>query len=234
MAAAAGSRARMERATLASFGIHVLVALSIPALAWTVSTAPPVETVSFTHILHVEITPKQVPQHPRRAVAPHREAKLAVNFASRERLVATRPYRHAPPAPMIASSQPAAPTIGMLQRAGAGDSESNGAPNATPSPRVRTVASLGAQKSGGYLPFGAEQPEPVLDPGVRNQLDALGAHVTLVVTVGEDGRTEDIVFNPPIDPNVESRIRSLLADASWDPAVCGGGVSCEAQATIKL
>ena len=54
------------------------------------------------------------------------------------------------------------------------------------------------------------------------------------MTVGEDGRTEEVAFDPPIDPQTESRIRSLLADANWDPAVCGGGVACEAHATIKL
>jgi hypothetical protein len=43
-----------------------------------------------------------------------------------------------------------------------------------------------------------------------------------------------VVFQPSLDPQTENRIRSLLADASWDPAVCGGGVACEAQATIKL
>ena len=84
------------------------------------------------------------------------------------------------------------------------------------------------------MPFGAEQPEPVLDPSVRKELDALGAHVTLVVTVGDDGRTESVDFQPPIDPALESRIRSLLSDASWDPAVCGGGVACEGRATIKI
>jgi hypothetical protein len=108
------------------------------------------------------------------------------------------------------------------------------APNVTPSPEARAVASVGTHKTGGYLPFGAEQPDPVLDPSVRKQLDALAVHVTLVVTVGDDGRTEKIVFQPPLDPQLESRIRSLLADANWDPAVCGGGVSCEGNATIKL
>ena len=33
---------------------------------------------------------------------------------------------------------------------------------------------------------------------------------------------------------LQNRIESLLADASWDPAICGGGVSCEGRATIKL
>jgi hypothetical protein len=32
----------------------------------------------------------------------------------------------------------------------------------------------------------------------------------------------------------KSRIQSLLADASWDPAVCGGGIACEGTATIRL
>jgi hypothetical protein len=62
----------------------------------------------------------------------------------------------------------------------------------------------------------------------------LGVHVTLVIDVGDDGRTENVVFSPPLDPQVETRIRALLADATWDPAVCGGGVSCEGSATIKL
>jgi hypothetical protein len=69
---------------------------------------------------------------------------------------------------------------------------------------------------------------------VRKQLDALGTHVTVLVMVGEDGRTESVYFDPPIDPQLENRIRTLLADATWDPAVCGGGVACEGRATIKL
>ncbi len=234
MTAAVDGRVRMERATLASVGIHILVALAIPALAWTASTSAPVETVSFTHVIHVEITRPRVPQPPPRAVARHRDAKRAVNFVTHVRLVAAAPNRHAPPEPANASNAPAAPAVGSLQRPGAGRSDSIGTVNATPSPAVRAVASLGTRKAGGYLPFGAEQPDPVLDPAVRKQLDALGAHVTLVVTVGDDGRTQDVAFDPPIDPQLESRIRALLADASWDPAVCGGGVSCQAQTTIKL
>ena len=75
---------------------------------------------------------------------------------------------------------------------------------------------------------------PVLDPQVRTKLDTLGAHVTVVVTVGDDGRTTNVVFQSPVDAALEAKIRALLADADWDPAVCGGGVACEAQATIKL
>ncbi len=129
---------------------------------------------------------------------------------------------------------PQAPAVAAVQRAGTGNGNSNPVPQTSPSPAARAVASVGTHQSGGYLPFGAEQPDPVLDPGVRKQLDALGVHVTLVVTVGDDGKTETIAFDPPLDAQLEDHIRSLLADASWDPAVCGGGVACEGRATIRL
>jgi hypothetical protein len=232
--AAATAQARMGRATLASVGVHVLVALAIPALAWTASTATPIETISFKQVLHIQVVPPTAHVPPPRAMAPHHEAKPTINFATTVHLVPTRPQRHASPAPQLASSAPGAPAVGAVQQAGTGTVQSNGVPNATPSPAARAVSSVGTHHVGGYLPFGAEQPEPVLDADVLKQLSALGAHVTLVVTVGEDGRTESVVFNPPVDPQLETRIRSLLADATWDPAVCGGGVSCEATATIKL
>jgi hypothetical protein len=96
------------------------------------------------------------------------------------------------------------------------------------------VAGTGTSDRGGVLPFTAAQ-DPVLDPGVRAQLQQrFAVHVTLLVTVGEDGRTKRVVFQPPIDPQVEQQIEALLADANWDAAVCGGGVSCEGTATIKL
>jgi hypothetical protein len=233
MTGALNSRLRMERATLASVGFHVLAALMIPALAWTTASTSPVETVSFAHILHVRITTPR-PQPPPRALAPRHERKATINFANRVRLAAAKPRPHALKETMVASAAPAAPSYGDVQRAGSGTVNSAAVPNASPSPAVRAVASVGTRQNGGYLPFGAEQPDPVLDPDVRKQLDALGAHVTLVVTVGEDGHTENITFDPPVDPQLESRIRSMLADANWDPAVCGGGVACQGQATIKL
>jgi hypothetical protein len=230
----AGTGTRMGRATLASLGIHVIAALSIPALAWTASTNAPVETVSFTRILHIEITPPRTPKPPPRAIAPRHAVHTQVSFASRLHRVTTTPHRKASPEPVVATYAPVAPAVGTIARAGTGNAESNAAPNVTPSPTVRAVASQGHRQTGGYLPFGAEQPDPVLDPGVLKQLSGLGTHVTLTVTVGEDGRTEEIAFQPPVDAQLENRIRSLLADATWDPAVCGGGVACQAQATIKL
>jgi hypothetical protein len=224
----------MSGATLASVTIHVLVALAIPALAWTASTAAPVETISFKQILHVEVVPPRAPAPPPRAVAPHHELKPAINFATEVHRVTVVPRRRASPEPVVATNAPAAPAVAVEQRAGTGTTQSNVTPNDTPSPAARSVASVGQHQVGGYLPFGAEQPDPVLDPTVRKQLDALDTHVTLVVTVGDDGKTENVLFDPPVDPQVEARIRDLLADATWDPAVCGGGVACEGRATIKL
>jgi pyruvate/2-oxoglutarate dehydrogenase complex dihydrolipoamide acyltransferase (E2) component len=232
MAAVLEAQTRMGRATLASLGVHVLVALSIPALAWTASSSAAVETVSFTRIVHIELSRPHKPQPPPRAAAPHKSVAPVVNFNHVE-LARTAPSRQAPPQRAVATEAPAAPAVATQQQAGQGS-----APDAdvqtTPSPEIRAVASVGTHQTGGYLPFGAEQPDPVLDPGVRKQLDTFGVHVTLVVTVGEDGRTESVDFQPPVDAGIEARIRSLLADASWDPAVCGGGVSCEGQAVIKL
>ncbi len=233
MTATVGARTRMERATAASVGVHVLAALAIPALAWTSSAGTPVETISFTHVLRIQLTPpKAVPARPR-ALAPQHSVTPKVTFTN-VHMVARAPHPRASAQRAIATDAPAAPNVASVQRAGDATSNGNAIPSTTPSPETRAVASVGTHKTGGYLPFGAEQPEPVLDPSVRKQLDGLGVHVTLVVTVADDGHTQNIEFQPPLDPQIEARIRSLLADASWDPAVCGGGVSCQGLATIKL
>jgi hypothetical protein len=84
------------------------------------------------------------------------------------------------------------------------------------------------------MPLGESNP-PTLDPGVRDKLARLiQTHVTLIVVVGEDGRTKSVQFSPPLDASTEDAMRALLADAAWDPAVCGGGVSCEGSATIRF
>jgi hypothetical protein len=117
---------------------------------------------------------------------------------------------------------------------GAGKAQVAAAPQATASPEARTVSSTVGRDTGGYMPFGAEQPVPVLDPNVLKQLDAIGVHATLTVTVGEDGKTKSVDFAPSLDVATTSKIQALLADANWDPAVCGGGIACEGTATIKL
>src|ERR1700728_810340 len=205
MTAAFGARIRMERATLGSLAIHVLAAISIPALAWTASGAP-VETVSFTHILRIQIVrPKAALPRPR-AAAPHYNVSPSLNFAHRIVVVKLTQRRQATRAP-IATNAPAAPAISAVAEAGDSNSNGDAGPAPSPPPAIRAVASVNTNRAGGYLPFGAEQPVPVLDPAVRKELDGLGVHVTLIVTVGDDGRTTNVVFQPPLDPQTENRIR---------------------------
>lgn len=104
----------------------------------------------------------------------------------------------------------------------------------TAAPRVVAANAPGTSDVGGLMPFGAELPVPVLDPRVVERLRRLHVRVTLLVTVGNDGRTKSVVFQPPVDPLVEQRIVALLSDAAWDAAVCGGGIACPGQAVIKL
>jgi hypothetical protein len=225
---------RLGRATLGSVALHVLAALCIPALAWTASTAPAVETVSFSRIEHIVIVPPQRRPQPK-AVAPHISAVPKVTLATEHvELSKTSPRHSSSPPPASKSARSSAPVLAANSVAGNGTVVGDAEPRATATPASREVASVGTHDAGGYLPFGAEQPNPVLNPSVRKQLDALGVHLTLIVTVGEDGKTKNIAFEPVVDPALQTRIEALLADASWDPAICGGGVSCEGRATIKL
>ena len=224
----------MTGSSLASLALHGLAAVLIPALVWMPSSAPPVETISFVHITRIQIVPPPKPQPQPRAQAPHRAPVVVLNTTRQVELAKVQTRRTASPPPAIPREEAAAPVVGSVQQAGTGSGAGQAAPQSTATPAARTVASVGARSNGGYLPFGAEQPNPVLDPGVLKQLSGLGIHVTLIVTVGDDGKTETVDFDPPVDPQIEKQIRSLLADAEWDPAVCGGGIACEGRATIKL
>ena len=233
MLTAAASQGPMGRALLASSGLHLFAALLIPALAFTMTSAPPVETITFTRIARIEIQRREPPKPQPRAVAPNRSAERFIAQATRVELAHTARRISSPP-PAIAYRQSTAPAVAPVARAGNGTTDGEAAPQTAASPAARAVASTVGRDTGGYLPFGAEQPDPVLDPSVRRQLLSLGVHVTLVVTVGEDGRTKTIAFQPDVDAQTQSRIQTLLADANWDPAVCGGGIACQGQATIKL
>ncbi len=224
----------MGRALLVSLGIHALGVVLIPALAWMPTSGAPVETITFTRIAHIEIEPRRRPQPQPRAVAPHHSSATVITVDSRVELAHTAPHRVSSPPPAATSKEPTAKVVAAAPRAGEGRSRGDAAPQASTPPVTRAVSSTVGRDTGGFLPFGAQQPDPVLDPGVRKQLDSVGVHVTLVVTVGEDGRTKNVVFQPAVDAPTETRIESLLADASWDPAVCGGGITCEGRATIRL
>lgn len=226
------SSRRMGRALLASLAVHASVIALIPALAWTPTSGETVETVTFTRISHIELQPRPRRQQPQ-AVAPRRAVETVISEASRVELAHASTHRVASPPPAARYQLSSAPTVAAAPRPGEGTASGEAAPQPSATPVAREVSSA-VGDNGGYLPFGAEQPDPVLDPGVWKQLDALDVHVTLVVTVGENGKTKNVEFQPPVDAQTESRIQSLLADANWDPAVCGGGISCEGRATIKL
>jgi hypothetical protein len=214
-----------------SLALHGLVALLIPALIWTASAGDAVPTISFAHIARIQIqpTPHPIPL----AQAPRLQVKAHVSLADEAALAPTK-SQHTVHANATHGQPAAAPVTAPITRLGEGRTQIAAAPQATPSPAVRTVSGTVGRDTGGYMPFGAEQPVPVLDPVVLKQLTALGVHLTLTVTVGDDGKTKTVAFDPSIDDPMKSRIQGLLADASWDPAVCGGGVACEGTATIRL
>lgn len=226
--------AKLGRATLGSVVLHVAAALCIPALAWTASSAPPVETISFTRVSHIALEPPRRRPQPRPAAPHHSEVSKVTLVAEHVELARSAPRHSASPPPAVASAISSAPTVASRTTIGNGQAQTDAAPQPTATPAERSVASVGGHNAGGYLPFGAEQPDPVLNPGVMRALEALGVHVTVLVTVDEDGRTKAVAFDPAVDPQTQAHIESLLADASWDPAVCGGGTACEGHATLKL
>jgi hypothetical protein len=237
------------RALAASLGAHLLLALFLPV--WTAQLSAglqPVEAISFAPIMRVNVQrpaakslPAAVPRtsHRARVVSfAHSKAELA---APRHKPKA-RPMRHTGASGQVA----AAPKL-VAQRqtalyarptASAQVSTQQAAPAPTPQPQATqadyAVNGAGESNRGGMLPFTGTQP-PTLDPAVRAQLQQrFGVHVTLVVTVDEDGHTKAVDFQPPLDTQTERAIEALLSNANWDAAVCGGGVSCEGKATIKL
>ncbi len=237
------------RALAASLGLHMLLALFLPV--WTAQVSgglQPVEAVSFAHVARVQIQrpsakslPAAVPRTLRRARSVS-FARSKAELTARSRKPIARPTAENGPtgslaaAPKLVSARnaplyarPAAPAEVAAQQAPPAPS-----PQPAASQADRAVSGAGTSDRGGVLPLGAAQ-DPVLDPSVRAQAEKrFAVHVTLIVTVGEDGHTKSVAFQPPIDADTEHAIEALLADANWDAAVCGGGVSCEGTATIKL
>lgn len=241
----------LARAFGVSLGLHVLLALFLPI--W----APPqsggteaVEQISFAHLTHVAIQRPKARSLP--AALPqtkHHAAKVSFARTRSELSARTHKPRALPTAQNgprgVAAAAPKEVRVAqapLYARAPASEEpiSSTIEPTApkTPSPEStvadRAATGSGANNRGGVLPLGAAQ-DPVLDPHVFTALQQkFAVHVTLVVTVGEDGRTKNVTFEPPIDPATEHAISAMLATASWDAAVCGGGVSCEGVARIKL
>ena len=224
-------RRPLEAALLASLLLHGTAALFVPAIV-APSRDQTLETLVFSPVERIVIQTRAKPPHPRAAKAtahtpqPTRSPAPAGTALPRlaHRMV-KKPARvlQVAAAPVAAVAAPVAVSSGT------------GAPQTTPTPQpVRKIASVARDAVVGYLPLGAEQHDPVLDPSVFKALVALGVHVTLLVTVGDDGHTKQVVFQPPLDAATEADIGALLANARWDPSVCGGGIPCLGRATIKL
>ena len=193
-----------------------------------------VETITFTRVAHIEIERRRPVSRSRGPSPPCAGPDVVLSESSRVELAHAAPHKVASPPPATCTMVSSAPVVAAAPRAGAGTTRRRGRAASDPVAGEPRGPSVVGRDTGGYLPFGAEQPDPVLDPGVRKQLNGLGVHVTLLVTVGEDGKTKSVAFQPALDAQTQTRIESLLADASWDPAVCGGGISCEGRATIRL
>ncbi len=233
-----GTSLRRDRilleAIVASLVLHLVVALFIPTLAWLRGEGPTIETLAFVRVTHIAVETPMPRTRQVAAVAPH--------FAPVPHIVHAQPSRprmHIVKERLLPSRENVlsrAPLIAAEQTQGqATQSTATGAPAAPATPQQEQVASTQTRPEvGGYMPFGAQQPDPVLDPNVVKALSGLNVHVTLTIVVDENGRTKAVQFDPPLDGKVEGQIRSMLADASWDPAVCGGGVACEGRTTIKL
>lgn len=219
----------LYRALLASLALHLVLISLIPPFA-NLESAQNIELLSFVRVQTVRIsTPVPHPEH--LATAPVRAALPQVSRAHAP-APAERPIAHASARP--ASQRPAAPLVASAAQAGGVTTQpavTAPAPSAMPPATQGEVASR--QAIDGYMPLGVNA-TPVLDPSVRRSLLALGVHVTLTITVDSAGHTKNVAFRPPLDATIQEQIRSLLASASWDPAVCGGGMTCEGQATITL
>lgn len=225
----------LMQALAASIALHLLLASLVPALALLHQQGPPIETISFLHVVRISIATAPPVRTPRPASAPLR-ARIVTTVVPhmRSRRPPARRYSASRPvAQHAATSAPVAgnPAVGASMMPP--PPRVTALPSATPA--AEHVASVeNRSQVGGYMPFGAQEPNPVLDPQAFHALAALKIHVTLTVDVDAQGHTKSVGFDPPLDKKSEDQIRSMLADAAWDPAVCGAGIACEGRTTITL
>ena len=217
-------------ALLASLALHLVLLALIPPFANLESTQN-IELLSFVHIQTVRIS-TPAPRPHRSAAAPVRAAAAVRSVVARAPALARRPVSRRTTQPSQQQLAAAPVVASAVQGGGVSAVPSVSAVPATAAPQ-NPPSETSRQPIGGYEPLGVND-TPVLDPAVRKALVALGVHVKLTITVDGSGRTQHVAFSPPLDPSVEAQIQALLASASWDPAVCGGGMTCQGEATITL
>ncbi len=212
----------MSAAFAASLALHLVLIALLPSLVAVRSRRPSVATIAFAQVARIELARARRSPQPARSPVPAHPRPVAPAPAS------IRPARHRAPvasAPIALAIAPASPSPAPSATPG---------PAATASPAPVRLASTERLDRGGYMPFGASQREPVLDDRTARRLRALALHATMRVRVDGNGHIVALSFTPPIDAASRARILALLADASWDPAVCGGGIACTGETTIRL
>ncbi|HVA27730.1 MAG TPA: hypothetical protein VNF68_06090 [Candidatus Baltobacteraceae bacterium] len=221
---------RLNQSLLASIALHAGIALLVPATIVLSGSTSSVETLSFVHIMHVQILRPQPVERQARAVAA--VAAPIVHVAPH---AATHDVRGVKTMRTNETTQRnSAPTVGAIQRDANAKAQPGASAAPVTAPQAVAPSETPRESTGGYMPFGAEDPTPILDPSAGTALRALDVKVTLVITVDENGRTKNVVFQPPLDASTQARILALLTSARWDPATCGAGVPCEATTTITL
>lgn len=242
----------LRRAFAVSLGIHMAVAFIIPLMPAQLSPGPEaIETFSFARVAHIHIEKRADPRPLPVAMPKTKRRSPVVSFERiHSELTAKNHNPHSRPTPVngpqgqVAAAPrdvPEKQPVPLVARAPGitppKDQTLERAPGPSPNPQgTSDIAMTGAGENdrGGVSPFGAEQP-PILDPRVKTALQQrFNVHVVLLVTVGDDGRTKKIEFHPPLDDATQRAIQTLLANATWDAAVCGGGVSCEGVAVIRI
>lgn len=250
IAARTGNRL-LTWAIAGSLAVHLLIALFLPIWAPAQSSdTQPVEALSFARVIRVQMQRLATATRPVSVPDTARKAKTVSFARHKSELAANRRSPHARPkavngpiGPMAAAPRHEvvrrpAPLFARAPAPASSVTSTHTVAVHPPEPQTsiapHAVDGAGGDDRGGVLPLGAAQ-EPVVDPAVLTQLQKrVSVHVTLMVTVGEDGHTKHIAFQPPLDAQLEREIENILAEATWDAAVCGGGVTCEGVATIKL
>ena len=239
-------RGRERAAFAASLFFHALAALLFPLhLFMPGPSSEVIERISFSKISHVSVRSqrpattavgRRKPATKPQVIARHHAA--VVHHAR----VASPAHRtpHAPSTATAAKSSPdQAPPVSVAAAV-----QQTAAPVATAappsvaltaSPATQTVASAqGSGRRGGIAPFESTQ-DAYLEKTAYDELrKRFHVNVVLKVKVADDGKMLSVTFDPPVSADVEKQIKDILSTANFDPAVCGGGISCEGIATIKL
>ena len=200
------------------------------AISSIFESAQNVELLSFVRVQTVHIaTPVRRPEHLAAGPVRAAHAQISLREGTRAGAAADRPRQRSP---RSAPTGRAARRFGHTCRRRGGPALGHGSRAERDTPggagrgrkpaSHRRIHAARRQRHAGARSVGAQ--------GTARA----GRARSLTITVDSAGHTKNVAFQPPLEASIEEQIRSLLASASWDPAVCGGGMTCEGQATITL